>query len=82
MIVCPNKRGCTNEFYSVVSIVYYICLSYPYLDSNRSVWCVTSTGCRLAGSALGKKGKRAESVGQEAAEEFIRNWESQSCVDE
>ena len=55
---------------------------YEYIFSNGSVWCVTSTGCRLTGSALGKKEKRAESVGQEAAEEFIRNWKSQSCVDE
>lgn len=42
----------------------------------------TSTGCRLAGSALGKKGVRANIVGQNAAEILIRNIEHGGCVDE
>lgn len=42
----------------------------------------TTTGCYLGGSALGKKGKQAEQVGQEAAEELINNLYHGGCVDD
>ncbi|XP_062516339.1 RNA 3'-terminal phosphate cyclase-like [Corticium candelabrum] len=42
----------------------------------------TSTGCLLAGSALGKKGQPAEDVGETAARMLIANLESGGCVDE
>ncbi|XP_061191239.1 RNA 3'-terminal phosphate cyclase-like [Saccostrea echinata] len=42
----------------------------------------TSTGCLLAGSALGKKGKPAERVGQEAGDMLINNLFNGGCVDE
>lgn len=42
----------------------------------------TSTGCLLAGSALGKKGKPAEKVGQEAGEMLVNNLFNGGCVDE
>lgn len=42
----------------------------------------TSTGCRLAGSSLGKRGKQAEDVGREAADELLKNLQHGGCVDE
>nr|XP_022317206.1 RNA 3'-terminal phosphate cyclase-like [Crassostrea virginica] len=42
----------------------------------------TSTGCLLAGSALGKRGKPAEKVGQEAGEMLVNNLFNGGCVDE
>ncbi|XP_076439997.1 RNA 3'-terminal phosphate cyclase-like [Babylonia areolata] len=42
----------------------------------------TSTGCLLAGSALGKKGVPAEQVGADAAQMLINNVENGGCVDE
>ncbi|XP_070563804.1 RNA 3'-terminal phosphate cyclase-like isoform X2 [Ptychodera flava] len=42
----------------------------------------TSTGCLLAGSALGKKGVPAQQVGQDAADMLIRNLQYGGCVDE
>ncbi|XP_056017971.1 RNA 3'-terminal phosphate cyclase-like isoform X2 [Ostrea edulis] len=42
----------------------------------------TSTGCLLAGSALGKKGAPAEKVGQEAGDMLINNLFNGGCVDE
>ena len=42
----------------------------------------TSTGCLLAGSALGERGKSAEKVGIEAAEMLVNNLKDGGCVDE
>ncbi|XP_071484413.1 RNA 3'-terminal phosphate cyclase-like [Diadema antillarum] len=42
----------------------------------------TTTGCRIAGSSLGKRGKQAEDVGREAAEELLKNLKHGGCVDE
>ncbi|KAK7502271.1 hypothetical protein BaRGS_00006635 [Batillaria attramentaria] len=42
----------------------------------------TSTGCLLAGSALGKKGVPAEKVGADAAQMLIDNMKHGGCVDE
>ncbi|KAL5529444.1 hypothetical protein ACEPAG_5429 [Sanghuangporus baumii] len=42
----------------------------------------TSTGCVLAGSALGSKGVRAVQTGREAARELVRRLEEGGCVDE
>uniref|UniRef100_T1IN18 RNA 3'-terminal phosphate cyclase n=1 Tax=Strigamia maritima TaxID=126957 RepID=T1IN18_STRMM len=41
----------------------------------------TSTGCKIGGSGLGKKGISAERVGELAAEELIDNLKNKSCVD-
>ena len=42
----------------------------------------TSTGCRLAGSALGKKGVPAEHVAKDAAEMLINNIYHGGCADD
>ncbi|KZT62757.1 RNA 3'-terminal phosphate cyclase [Calocera cornea HHB12733] len=42
----------------------------------------TDTGCVLAGSALGVKGKGPKEVGEEAARELGRNLREGGCVDE
>ncbi|XP_031574471.1 RNA 3'-terminal phosphate cyclase-like [Actinia tenebrosa] len=46
------------------------------------VMAETSTGCRLAGSALGKKGVPAEQVAADAVDQLVQNLESGGCVDE
>lgn len=42
----------------------------------------TTTGCRLSGSALGRKGIQAEQVGADAAEMLLRNLSYGCCVDD
>ncbi|KAI0209526.1 hypothetical protein LSAT2_005778 [Lamellibrachia satsuma] len=42
----------------------------------------TSTGCRLAGAALGKRGLPAEEVGASAGQELLGNLASGACVDQ
>ncbi|XP_039266485.2 RNA 3'-terminal phosphate cyclase-like [Styela clava] len=42
----------------------------------------TTTGCRLSGSSLGRKGIQAEQVGADAAEMLLRNLSYGCCVDE
>ncbi|XP_078656652.1 RNA 3'-terminal phosphate cyclase-like [Branchiostoma floridae x Branchiostoma belcheri] len=42
----------------------------------------TSTGCRLGGSALGKRGVQAEDVGRKAAQMLVKNLKHGGCVDE
>jgi len=42
----------------------------------------TSTGCLLAGSALGERNKSAETVGKEAANELAKHIQEGGCVDE
>lgn len=42
----------------------------------------TDKGCIIAGSALGERGKKAEVVGEEAAQDLINNLKHGGCVDE
>ena len=42
----------------------------------------TSTGCVFGGSALGRKGRSAYSVGQAAADELTNGIDGEGCVDE
>ena len=42
----------------------------------------TTTGCILAGSALGKKGITAEAVGLEAVQQLIDDLSHEACVDQ
>ncbi|NWR07568.1 RTCA cyclase, partial [Paradoxornis webbianus] len=42
----------------------------------------TSTGCLLAGSSLGKRGKNADKVGIEAAEKLLQNLKHGGTVDD
>ncbi|KZO98161.1 RNA 3'-terminal phosphate cyclase [Calocera viscosa TUFC12733] len=42
----------------------------------------TDTGCVIAGTALGVKGKAPKEVGEEAANELARNLREGGCVDE
>jgi len=49
---------------------------------NSSITAETTTGCIIAGSALGERGKSAEIVGREAANELINNLAYGGCVDE
>lgn len=46
-----------------------------------TLWAGTSTGCRLGASSLGKRGKPAEEVGEEAAGELSSYIRSRSPVD-
>jgi RNA 3'-terminal phosphate cyclase (ATP) len=52
------------------------------LDRMHRITATTSTGCILAGSALGAKGKHASQVGEEAGTHFADNWNLGGCVDE
>ncbi len=49
--------------------------------SAITLWAATTTGCRLGASALGKKGKPAESVGGEAGQEMLSYIKSRAPVD-
>ena len=43
----------------------------------------TSTGCRLAGSAIGEQRKSTpQSVASEGAQDLRRHWDEGGCVDE
>jgi RNA 3'-terminal phosphate cyclase (ATP) len=42
----------------------------------------TTTGCLIAGSALGKKGVPAEQVGQEAVDSLLEDLTSEACLDQ
>ncbi|XP_069794106.1 RNA 3'-terminal phosphate cyclase [Narcine bancroftii] len=46
------------------------------------IFAETSTGCVLAGSALGKRGVSADRVGSEAAEMLLINLRHGGCVDQ
>ncbi|XP_007901105.1 RNA 3'-terminal phosphate cyclase [Callorhinchus milii] len=46
------------------------------------IFAETSTGCVLAGSALGKRGVPADKVGTEAAELLLKSLQHGGCVDE
>ncbi|GCB78129.1 hypothetical protein scyTo_0017704, partial [Scyliorhinus torazame] len=46
------------------------------------VFAETSTGCIIAGSALGKRGVAADKVGIEAAEMLMKNIRHGGCVDQ
>jgi len=50
--------------------------------SGIVLWAETDGGCVLGGSAVGVKGKKPEKVGEEAAEELVRNLGYEGCVDE
>jgi RNA 3'-terminal phosphate cyclase (ATP) len=54
------------------------------VDSGCGIMLVatTTTGCRLAGSALGERKKQAAMVGKEAAEELVTTLKDGGCVDE
>lgn len=50
--------------------------------SGIMLWAETDNGCRLAGSAIGKKGKDMKDVAEEAAIELLQNLDHGGCVDE
>ncbi len=50
--------------------------------SGVVLWAETENGCILGGSSIGLKGKDPETVGQETADELIRNLNHGGCVDE
>ncbi|XP_028407655.1 RNA 3'-terminal phosphate cyclase-like [Dendronephthya gigantea] len=52
--------------------------------TGTGIWIVaeTSTGCRLAGSSVGRKGVSAEQVATNAVEELKDGLENNSCVDQ
>ena len=50
--------------------------------SGIVLWVETDGGCVLGGSAVGSKGKKPAKVGEEAAEELLRNLAYGGCVDE
>ncbi|KAF9228595.1 RNA 3'-terminal phosphate cyclase [Gyrodon lividus] len=46
------------------------------------LWAETDKGCLIGGSAVSTKDKKPENVGEEAAEELMRNLKHGGCVDE
>ena len=50
--------------------------------SGVVLWAETEKGCRIGGSAIGAKGKEPLTVGEQAADELIRNLDEAGCVDE
>ncbi|KAL2650423.1 hypothetical protein R1flu_018551 [Riccia fluitans] len=50
--------------------------------SGVVLWAETDTGCILAGSAIGERGKTPVSVSVEACSELLQNLETGACVDE
>jgi len=56
----------------------------PHLSPGAGItlWAETETGCILGASALGKPGKPAEKVGEEAANKLIGCLQTGACVDE
>ncbi|KZT66816.1 RNA terminal phosphate cyclase domain 1 [Daedalea quercina L-15889] len=50
--------------------------------SGIMLWAETDGDCILGGSAIGVKGKKPTMVGEEAAEELVRNLAHGGCVDE
>ncbi|THH31767.1 hypothetical protein EUX98_g2424 [Antrodiella citrinella] len=50
--------------------------------SGIILWAETEKGCRFGGSCLGRKGTVSSAVGEEAAQELIRNLAHGGCVDE
>jgi RNA 3'-terminal phosphate cyclase (ATP) len=57
---------------------------HTYIGTGTGLIVVaeTTTGCILAGSALGKKGVTAEAVGLEAAQQLIEDLGHEACVDQ
>jgi len=52
-------------------------------DGTAIMICAqSSTGCIIAGSAIGEKGKKAESVGEEAANHLLTDISHGGCTDE
>jgi len=49
--------------------------------SGIIIVATTSTGCILAGQALGERGKPAEEVGQQAGKELLNELKREACVD-
>ena len=47
----------------------------------KSIFAETSTGCMMAGTALGRREIPAESVGIKAANELLQAIQSGACVD-
>ncbi|KIJ17252.1 hypothetical protein PAXINDRAFT_167996 [Paxillus involutus ATCC 200175] len=46
------------------------------------LWAETDKGCLIGGSAVATEDKKPENVGEEAAEELVRNLKHGGCVDE
>ena len=53
----------------------------PSVGTSITLWLTDDRGNLLGADALGKKGKLAEIVGQEAAEKLVQDWESGATVD-
>uniref|UniRef100_A0A6B2L7X8 RNA 3'-terminal phosphate cyclase n=1 Tax=Arcella intermedia TaxID=1963864 RepID=A0A6B2L7X8_9EUKA len=52
-------------------------------DGTAIMICAqSSTGCILAGSSIGEKGKKAENVGEEAANHLLKDISYGGCTDE
>jgi len=71
-----KTRGCEAEVQVVND------MSNPLQKGSSMVlWAKTSTGALLGGDAIGELGKPSEVVGQEAAENLLRELESKTTVD-
>jgi RNA 3'-terminal phosphate cyclase len=59
-----------------------VCVDEDLPSKGTAVTLTAEAGTRLGGSALGERGKPAEEVGTEAAEELVSAVESGADVDE
>ncbi|XP_064626575.1 RNA 3'-terminal phosphate cyclase-like [Lineus longissimus] len=88
-IASTMAREATNtirEIYPDVPINIEVVQESPHAAVGNGTGIIvvaeTTTGCRLAGSALGKKNVRAEKVANDAANMLLNNLEHGGCVDE
>lgn len=77
------KQSCSREGYQDTSIVRDVGqkAKSPSTGSGVVLWAETSTGGRLAGDALGARGKPAEQVGEEAAAGLLGQFSTGAPLD-
>ena len=77
------KKSCSREGYQDTSIVRDVGqrAKSPSIGSGVVLWAETSTGGRLAGDALGARGKPAEQVGEEAAAGLLGQFSTGAPLD-
>jgi len=75
--ILTKKLGTEFQYFTEV-------IKDPALANGSGIIIVakTSTGCIIAGSALGSKGVTAEKVGKTAALQLLFNYHKGGCVDE
>uniref|UniRef100_A0A8C5KTN2 RNA 3'-terminal phosphate cyclase n=1 Tax=Jaculus jaculus TaxID=51337 RepID=A0A8C5KTN2_JACJA len=81
-----TDRGLVTKIYGRAFVAGVLPLKFSFkmdnLWSQGNIVAETSTGCLLAGSALGKRGVNADKVGIDAAEMLLANLRHGGAVDE